>query len=148
MVDILHRVGISAPPEQVYEAVATTDGLSKWWTNKIEGKSSVGDSLYFFFSGPEPRAIMEVAELEPRRLVRWRCVGGPDEWVGTDLTFEVKQEGDETVVLFAHANWREPVEFMRHCSTKWGYLLLGLKAGLEGGPYRAYPDDEKISSWG
>ncbi len=45
-------------------------------------------------------------------------------------------------------DWREPVEFMAHCSTKWAYFLLGLKAGLEGGEYTAYPDDMKISTWG
>jgi hypothetical protein len=52
------------------------------------------------------------------------------------------------VVLFTHAGWREPVEFMHHCSTKWAYFLLGLKAGLEGGPATPYPEDMAISSWG
>jgi hypothetical protein len=37
---------------------------------------------------------------------------------------------------------------MHHCSTKWAYFLLGLKAGLEGGAATPYPDDMKISSWG
>ena len=32
MPDIRHRVAISAPLESVYEAVATTEGLSEWWT--------------------------------------------------------------------------------------------------------------------
>ena len=33
------------------------------------------------------------------------------------------------MLLFTNADWREPVEFMHHCSTKWGYHLLGLKGG-------------------
>ncbi len=37
---------------------------------------------------------------------------------------------------------------MAHCSTKWGYFLLGLKNGLEGGKATRYPEDMKISSWG
>jgi len=32
---------------------------------------------------------MEVTELVPGQRVGWRCVGGPGEWVGTDLTFEL-----------------------------------------------------------
>ena len=32
MVDILHRVGIEATPQEVYEALATVDGLASWWT--------------------------------------------------------------------------------------------------------------------
>ena len=148
MPDILHRVGIAAPAAAVYEAVATTGGLSRWWTPRVEGDAAVGGTLRFYFANPEPSATMEVTELTPERVVRWRCVGGPDEWVGTDLSFELEEVDGETAVLFAHANWREPVEFMRHCSTKWAYFLLGLKAGLEGGSFTAFPDDLKISSWG
>ena len=32
MVDILHRIGITAPTEAVYTALTTVDGLSAWWT--------------------------------------------------------------------------------------------------------------------
>ena len=35
---------------------------------------------------------------------------------------------------------------MHHCSTKWGYHLLGLKAGLEGGQATPFPDDIALST--
>ena len=91
---------------------------------------------------------MEVTDLVPGQRVGWRCVQGPDEWVGTTLTFDLSSAGDETAVLFRHGDWPEPIVFMYHCSTKWAYFLLSLKAGLEGGAATPYPDDEKISSWG
>jgi hypothetical protein len=75
-------------------------------------------------------------------------VGGPDEWKETTITFELKANGDETVVLFSHAGWREPVEFMNHCSTKWGYFLLSVKEWLEGGEATPWPHDMAISAWG
>ncbi len=75
---------------------------------------------------------MEVVELLPLTRVRWRCVEGPDEWIGTTITFELKATGDETTLLFTHAGWREPVEFMQHCSTKWGYFLLGPQGRVRG----------------
>ena len=34
-------------------------------------------------------------------------------------------------MLFAHQGWAEPVEFMHHCSTKWGTYLMSLKGLLE-----------------
>lgn len=52
------------------------------------------------------------------------------------------------MLLFTHAGWREPVELMDHCSTKWGSFLLGLKSWLEEGSARPYREDAKISSWG
>jgi hypothetical protein len=77
----------------------------------------------------------------------WRCVSGPDEWVGGMLTFDLEHDGDETVLKFTQT-WREPVDFMFHCSTKWGYFLLGLKASLEGGKGTPFPGELQISSWG
>ncbi len=50
---------------------------------------------------------------------------GPSEWVDTEFTFELQQGGadGETVLLFTNDGWREPVEFMHHCSTKWASFL-------------------------
>jgi uncharacterized protein YndB with AHSA1/START domain len=148
MADIRHRVGISAPREQVYAALATREGLSGWWTRDTAGGDAVGSKLEFFFGQPEPGGVMEVVELVPGQRVAWRCVQGPDEWVDTVLSFDLSESGGETVVMFAHADWREPAEFMHHCSTKWAYFLLGMKAGLEGGSATPYPEDMAISSWG
>jgi uncharacterized protein YndB with AHSA1/START domain len=151
MATIRHRVGIAAPAERIYQVLTTTEGLSGWWTRDVDGDPSLGGTLRFFFGRPEPSAVMNVVDLVPNQHVRWQCVQGPDEWVGTHLTFDLEPSEGETVVRFAHADWHEPVEFMYHCSTKWGYFLLGLKAGLEGGeatPHAPYPRDLKISSWG
>jgi uncharacterized protein YndB with AHSA1/START domain len=148
MADIRHRVGISAPREQVYAALATREGLSGWWTRDTAGGDAVGSKLEFFFGQPEPGGVMEVVELVPGQRVAWRCVQGPDEWVDTVLSFDLSESGGETVVMFAHADWREPAEFMHHCSTKWAYFLLGMKTGLEGGSATPYPEGMAISSWG
>jgi len=148
MADIRHRVGIAAPQEWVYRALTTTEGLAGWWTHDVKGAPSQGGVLEFYFGGSEPGAVMEVVEATPPDHVQWRCIGGAEEWIGTNLTFDLKSVDGETVVLFTHANWREPVEFMYHCSTKWAYFLLSLKSHVEAGMGNAYPDDMKISSWG
>jgi uncharacterized protein YndB with AHSA1/START domain len=148
MADIRHRVGIAAPQERVYQALATTEGLSGWWMRDVRGDAGVGGKLEFYTRGPEPVAVMEVTDLVPDQRVGWRCVGGPEEWVGTNLAFELDTTDGQTALRFIHGDWRDPVDFMHHCSTKWAYFLLGLKAGLEGGAATPYPDDLKISSWG
>jgi uncharacterized protein YndB with AHSA1/START domain len=148
MNDIRHRVGIAAPAERVYEALATREGLSGWWTRDVRGESEVGKQLAFYFGGTEPAAVMEVTALVPGRRVAWRCVAGPEEWVGTTFTFDLQDSADEIAIAFTNAGWREPIEFMHHCSTKWAYFLLTLRASLQGGKAAPYPDDEKISNWG
>ena len=148
MPDIRHHVGINAPRSDVYAALATREGLAQWWTTSTEGESRPGENLTFRFGQPEPSAVMKVLELIPDTRVRWQCVVGPDEWLDTILTFELKPNGEETLIAFTHGDWREPVDFMGHCSTKWAYFLLGLKAGLEGGKATPWPHDMSISSWG
>src|SRR6185437_3685122 len=42
---------------------------------------------------------------------------------------------------------KEPIEFMHHCSTKWGIFLMSLKSILETGKGAPYPNDVKIDNW-
>ena len=142
MPDIRHRVCISAPLPSVYEAVATTEGISEWWTRGgVQGDSSEGSKIQFYFGQPEPAAVMEVTRLDPAGHVSWSCVEGADEWVGTKLAFDLSDNDGETVVLFTHADWREPVDFMAHCSARWAYFLLSLKGYLETGKGTPFPED-------
>ena len=146
MVDIIHRVGVKgAALDDVYAAVATVDGLAGWWTADTTGQAEVGGLLEFRF---EPGGIdMVVLEQEPGRSVLWEVVGGPPEWIGTTVRWELKQEGDYVIVLFAHEGWKEQVEFMSHCSTKWATFLMSLKQLVETGTGAPAPDDVKISDW-
>jgi uncharacterized protein YndB with AHSA1/START domain len=146
MADILHRVGVKdASPEQVYDALTTLDGLSGWWAEKTSGETGVGGVIEFRFS--VGGFDMKVLELDPGRRVRWEVVDGPQEWIGTTVDWKLRQDGDWTIVLFAHEGWREPVEFMNHCSTKWATFLLSLKQLVETGTGEPDPNDLRISDW-
>jgi uncharacterized protein YndB with AHSA1/START domain len=145
MPDIRHRVAISAPLKSVYEAVATTEGISQWWTRDgVRGESSEGSKIGFYFGSPDPAAVMEVTRLDPGGHVNWNCIEGADEWVGTNLSFDLTHNDGQTVVLFAHADWRDPSEFMAHCSARWAYFLLSLKSLLETGTGTPFPEDLKF----
>ena len=89
------------------------------------------------------RRSVPVADLD----VAWTVVGGPDEWVGTRIDWQLRQDGDYTIVLFKHEGWKEPVEFMHHCSTKWGVFLMSLKSLVENGKGAPHPHDVKIDNW-
>ncbi|MFZ0424424.1 MAG: SRPBCC domain-containing protein [Xanthobacteraceae bacterium] len=146
MVDILHKVGIrSAATDDVYNALTTPEGLSAWWTSDTQGDSKIGGVLQFRFGNGG--FDMKVLELEPAKRVLWQVVDGPQEWLGTTISFDLKQQGDWTVVLFKHQGWKEPVEFMHHCSTKWAVFLLSLKSLLETGKGRPWPNEIKLDSW-
>ncbi len=143
MADILHRVGIKSSALDAYKALTTREGLSGWWTNDTKGETKVGGVLQFRF-GASGGFDMKVLELHPAKRVLWQVVDGPGEWIGTKISFELKQDGDYTVVLFKHQGWKEPVEFMHHCSSKWGVFLMSVKSLLETGKGAPWPNDIKI----
>jgi len=151
MADILHRVGIKSSSDEVYKALTTREGLANWWTSNTQGEGNVGGVLKFRFSaaGAEIGGFdMKVVEAQPAKLVLWQVVDGPQEWIGTKITFDLKQSGDHAIVLFKHQGWKEPVEFMHHCSTKWATYLMSLKSLVETGKGTPNPNDPHISGDG
>lgn len=151
VVDILHRVGIKSSPEQLYQALATREGVAGWWTTDTRGESKVDGVLRFRFRADDGREIggfeMKVLELNPATRVLWQVVDGPAEWIGTRISFDLKQEGEYSILLFRHLDWKEPVEFMHHCSTKWALFLMSLKSLVETGKGAPSPGDVKIDTW-
>lgn len=145
MPDILHRVGMKSPsPAATYNALTTIDGLSNWWTNDTKGDA---DGVIQFRFGPAGGFDMKVLERTPNEQLSWEVVDGPAEWIGTKVSFDLKQQDDYTIVLFKHAGWKEPIEFMHHCSTKWATFLMSLKALVETGHGLPHPNDVMIDNW-
>jgi hypothetical protein len=111
----------------------------------MQGESKVGGVLRFRFGAGG--FDMKVLELQPEKRVLWQVVDGPQEWIRTKISFDLKQEGDWTIVLFKHQGWKEPVECMHHCGTKRGVFLVSLKSLLEPGNGAPWPNEIKLDSW-
>jgi uncharacterized protein YndB with AHSA1/START domain len=151
MPDIIHRIGIHSSAEQVYNALSTIEGLAKWWTDETSGEEQVGGKIEFTFRTAtgevKGKMVMEVLELIPGKAVKWRCTDGPDEWMGTQISFDLSQQDDQVIIIFGHRNWKESIEFMAHCSTKWAVFLLSLREYVETGKGKPSPHDLKIDNW-
>jgi uncharacterized protein YndB with AHSA1/START domain len=144
MVDILHSVGIkSSNPSDVYKALTNREGLAGWWTSDTQGESKLDGIIQFRF-GASGGFDMKVVELDPGKRVVWQVIAGPEEWVGTKIIWDLRKEGDYIVIFFKHQGWREPVEFMHHCSTKWAIFLMSLKSLVETGKGAPFPNDVKV----
>ena len=150
-VSISHRIGIKAPIAKVYEALSRVTGIARWWTREVTGESKVGDTIHVRFLNVDGECMgsmdIRVVSLQPDSCVQWRFESGPAEWIGTDVTYALKQEGEHTIVLFSHSGWREAVEFTAHCSMKWATFLLSLKQEVENGQGLPSPNDLKIDNW-
>jgi uncharacterized protein YndB with AHSA1/START domain len=142
MPDILHGVGIKSTLKKVFEAISTIEGISHWWVVDTSGNDKVGGNIRFRCEGGS--FDFKVVQLKPNKLVKWKCLKGPKEWIGTEMTFELKLEAGQVFVLFTHGGWKKPTEFMHHCSTKWAVFLLSLRDWVERGEGHPSPYDVKI----
>ena len=144
MPDILHMVGArSSSPLAAYRALTAREGLADWWTSETHGDGDIGGVIRFRFGG-DNGFDMKIMALDPASHVRWQVIGGPEEWLGTTIDWQLKQDGAFTIIRFKHAGWREPSDFMHHCSTKWAIYLMSLKSLVETGKGAPWPDDIRL----
>ncbi|MDG3583891.1 SRPBCC family protein [Galbibacter pacificus] len=151
MVNIIHRVGIKASISEVYKVLSSVQGIGKWWTQNTSGTSEIGKTIALRFHSQEGNEVgsmqMLVKALVPNKKVHWHFTAGPEEWLGTDVVFNLHEEEGLTIILFEHKNWSEAIEFTAHCSMKWAIFLLSLKELMETGRGRPSPHDIKIDNW-
>ena len=75
---------------------------------------------------------MRIVELTPEKRVVWECLGDPDEWKGTRLSWDISQGEGTAILNFVHANWRSTTGRFALCNSTWGELVHRMKAYLEG----------------
>ncbi|EZH75235.1 hypothetical protein ATO12_00220 [Aquimarina atlantica] len=132
MANIRHNLTISTPLEQVYDAITSENGLRGWWTNEATAKPEVGHINHFRF-GDDYFNKMKILKLNSPNEVRWECVDGDREWIGTHLSFELEEKEGNTFLKFSHLNWAEETEFYGFCNHHWGRFLDSLKSLCETG---------------
>ena len=142
MATIYHQVGIKAPLNDVYQAIATTAGITGWWT-ATSGDTATGGNLEFSFDGHIVTAT--VTSNIPDKYIEWTVGGNDGEWLNTRICFDLVELEQQVMVNFRHDDWREASEMLAHCSTKWAVFLLSLKDYLETGVGKPFPHDIHIN---
>jgi uncharacterized protein YndB with AHSA1/START domain len=151
---------IGSPAEKIYSAITSQEGLSAWWTPGAKAKPQRNSVVRFAF-GPDYFKEMKITELEPAKQVKWTCVTGADEWIGTNIVFKL-QPGDKepllrahpemedqiqqersvnkgTLSIFHHDGWKEYTPMFAECNYTWGRFLRSLKLLCETDKGRPWP---------
>lgn len=128
---ILHRMDILASGARIFEALTTSKGLSEWLAPGATAESRAGSIAEFPFGTGVTK--MRIDMLKPGGCVGWTCVAGPEEWLGTELKFDLTEEKGKTVLRFSQRGWKEPSDCYAQSNSEWGYFLYSLKALMEEG---------------
>jgi Activator of Hsp90 ATPase homolog 1-like protein len=163
MPNIRHNLLIGASAEKIYEAITSQVGLSAWWTPNVTTIAEVNTIARFPFGNDYYKA-MKIIELTPSKSVKWNCVKGDKEWVGTNISFEIisgnrltilnsnpeisgqieQQINEEaTLLIFQHNDWKDYTLMFAECSYTWGQFLRSLKLLCETGKGRPFPNQHQ-----
>ena len=134
MASILLRMPVDAEAKEIYERVATSEGVNGWWSNHTDGPDGVGSTMKVAFPDAPITFDFEVTEEVPGERVAWRCLAGPPEWTGTNVSFDVQTDAEgNTSVLFAHDGWTTTEESFPFIAYSWAQILPRLKKLAETG---------------
>jgi uncharacterized protein YndB with AHSA1/START domain len=134
--DYARRVAFRAPPEQVFDAIATIDGLRAWWTTIVSGSAANGGDIRFEFEGLDEHIIMHVETATRPKSIRWTCVEHTelDDWNATKIAFEVAPRGAEGCELsFRYLGLTPKFECYEMCEGGWDHFLASLVAYVDDG---------------
>ena len=121
------------PVAELFEQFSSAEGVGNWWTKDCDFEPRVGGKASFRFADSGFYANIEVAQLDPHRLVEWKVLdarhpentGFSDlhDWNGTTIRFEISPlEDDRSQLDFTHVGLG-PLECYGVCSSLWNYYL-------------------------
>jgi uncharacterized protein YndB with AHSA1/START domain len=121
--EIRHTVVFNAPIQKVWEAVATSEGMAKWFMpNDFQPKIGHEFHLQSPF-GPSPCKVLELDP--PNRLsFAW-------DKFGWQVTIELKELDGKTQFTLIHSGWGEPDEIVPKASEKQSVIRDRMDNGWE-----------------
>ena len=109
---------------------------------------------------------MKIVVLNPSEHVKWKCIAGAEEWIGTTLSFHIHPGDNKTMLnshpeilgqlqqqkdfekgallVFHHDDWKDYTPMFAECSYTWGQFLRSLKLWCETGKGRPWPNQHSI----
>lgn len=144
------EITINASAQEVYQAITTQEGLSRWWA-PCEVGSKVGEEATFHFD--KDFATFRIEKLDPNKEVVWKCTNHhftitgsdkTDEWIGTTVRFNLSRNPDgATALSFIHEGLTPNLDCCEACFDGWNYFLESLKQYLETGKGTPYGRSEE-----
>jgi uncharacterized protein YndB with AHSA1/START domain len=140
MADIFHEFIIKVPCQRVFQAVATPEGLDRWWTMNASGGGGPGAEVRLFF-GPDYDWRGRVVTYEPDSAFEIEITEADPDWVGSHVGFRLESQGAAaTRVLFHHTGWPHANQHWRISCYCWAMYLRILRRYLEHNEVVPYPE--------
>lgn len=118
---------VDQSPDAVFAAINDVRG---WWSGDIEGATDTLGATFTYRYEDVHYSTQTITELASNRLVVWHVddarlnfTSEPDEWVGTDIKFEILPTDVATEVRFIHKGLRPKLECYEKCTGAWSFYI-------------------------
>ena len=141
---------VDQTPQEAFEAINNVRG---WWSQAIEGETDRLNAEFTYHYQDVHRCTFKITEFVPGEKVVWHVldnyfnfVKDKNEWVGTDVVFEIARKDDQTEVHFTHIGLVPAYECYNVCSDAWGSYITGsLRDLIATGKGQPNPIEEIVS---
>ena len=142
---------VDQSPAEAFAAIINVRG---WWSGEIEGSTDRLGAEFTYRYQDVHYSKQRITELVPGRKVAWHILDAylyitedPDEWVGTDVTFEVTRKSDQTEVSFSHLGLVPEFACFDKCSNAWDfYINSSLRNLITTGTGAPNPTESRVGS--
>ncbi len=119
-------------PQEVYQAILK---VRDWWTGyhneEFTGSTeNLNDEFSFSAAGGVHQCTQKIVEVIPNEKVVWLVtksvlgfVEKTDEWIGTQIVFEISNTGGKTQLTFTHKGLTTEIECYNSCAPSWTNYL-------------------------
>jgi hypothetical protein len=141
---------VDQTPQEVFDAINNVRG---WWSQAIEGDTDKLGAEFKYHYQDVHRCAFKITEFVPGKKVVWHVLDNyfnfikdKNEWVDTDVVFEIAPKGDKTEVHFTHVGLVPAYECYDVCSNAWGSYITGsLRDLIATGKGHPNPIEEVVS---
>jgi len=127
--DFTYTLTVSQTPQQAFDAINNVRG---WWGETVEGGTEQPGDEFIYRHKDIHYSKQKLTEVVPGKRVVWLVtdsnlsfVKPHDEWTGTEISFDISLQGDQTQILFIHHGLTPVFECYSACSGGWTYYLQG-----------------------
>ena len=122
---------VDQSPEEAFAAIINVRG---WWSGQIEGATDQLDAEFTYRFQDVHYSKQKITEFVQNKKIVWRVLDAylnftedPNEWTGTEVTFEVSPKGGQTEVRFTHLGLVPAFECYDKCSSAWSFYNNSLR---------------------
>ena len=149
--DFTTTIVVEQTPREVFNAVNNVRG---WWSENIEGGTEKLNDEFIYSFRDDHRCQIKLTEVLRYKKVVWHVMDNyfsftedKTEWIGTNIEFEITEEGNRTQLRFTHRGLVPEFECYEVCFNAWtGYITDSLRNLITTGKGQPNPKEERTVS--